>query len=186
MELNEAIDKLKELGFLVEETKFRNNMIRGGKPTNLYRAARCCLRNNNNPRSRDLLDDYVVTNWHNLTPLMCTQSKDGQSYFSHRWGPGNASYWSLTPFGYEMYKAAAEQFGDNVYPYKEPPMDKETILSKIKEKGDAFSNLLSKISTVYEAEGPQALLIEKLDEAKTMMQELVELKSKIKNESTEI
>ena len=182
MKLNEAIDKLRELGFLVEETKFRNNMIRGGKPTNLYKAARCCLRHDNNPRSRDLLDDYVVTNWHNLTPLMFTHSSDGRRYFSHRTDyDKNASYWSLTPFGYEMYKAAAEQFGDNVYPYKEPPMDKETILSKIKEKNDAFSNLLSKISSVYEAEGPQAILVEKLDEAKTMMQELVELKSKIKN-----
>lgn len=119
MELNEAIETLRENGFILEDVSPDNKMIYRGKATNLYKAAVCCLKHDNYARSRDLLADDVVTNWHNLTPLMMKTSDSGQKYFKNTVSSSpNASYFELTKFGYEMYKQAAEYLGDNVLEFK--------------------------------------------------------------------
>ena len=119
MELNEAIETLRENGFILEDVSPDNKMIYRGKATNLYRAAVCCLQHDNYARSKDLLADEVVTNWHNLTPLMTKTSDSGQKYFKNTVSTkSNASYYELTKFGYEMYKQAADFLGDNVLEFK--------------------------------------------------------------------
>lgn len=117
MELNEAKEILNENGFILEDVSPDNKMIYRGKETNLYRAAVCCLQHDNYARSKDLLADEVVTNWHNLTPLMSKTSNDGKKYFKNT-HTSTASYFELTKYGYEMYKAAAEYLGDRVLEFK--------------------------------------------------------------------
>ena len=93
MELNEAIETVRENGFILEDVSPDNKMIYRGKATNLYKAAVCCLKHDNYARSRDLLADEVVTNWHNLTPLMMKTSDSGQKYFKNTVSSSpNASY----------------------------------------------------------------------------------------------
>lgn len=142
--VREAKEFLESVGFtLQEETEGdRNHMIWHKKPTNLFRAAVCCLEYGNKPRSKDLLNDYVVTNWHNLVPLMSTQTTKGENYFEHipDW-KHNASYWSLTSVGYEKYKEAAKFFGKSVLPYIEIKPEQKTDDGLQKELIRIMANL---------------------------------------------
>lgn len=145
--VREAKEFLESVGFtLQEETKGdRNHMIWRNKPTNLFWAAVSCLEHRNLARSKDLLNDGVVTNWHNLVPLMNTYTNDDKPYFKNDadW-KHNASYWSLTRIGYEKYKEAAEFFGRSVLPYiaiEEPKPEQKTDDGLQKELIRIMANL---------------------------------------------
>ena len=166
MELNEAIETLNNRGFICEDkSKDVPGMIYNSKPTNLYRAVICCLEHNNNARSKDIMNDDVVTNWHNLVPLM-SKKINGNPIFTNTTTKTSSS-WSVTHFGYNLYKEAAEKLGETPMNYVRTPGELR------RDKSDKLYKLLNDLYVDYSNGGPQEFMLDDLDEAKKLLQELL-------------
>lgn len=166
MNLNEAQEILNNRGFICEDkSKDVPGMIYNGKPTNLYRAVICCLEHNNNAHSKDILNDGVVRNWQNLVPLM-TKKINGNPIFTNT-RTKTSSSWSVTHFGYNLYKEAAEKLGETPMNYVRTPGEMR------RDKSDKLYKLLNDLYVDYSNGGPQESMLYDLDEAKKLLQELL-------------
>lgn len=108
----EAVNLLINEGLLVEATV--KNFIRSGEPTNLMKIVHRCLQHDNYCQRVYL--DAIFNNRQNLSQVI---DKNYRSLFTNQY-EGRKRFISVTKEGYDLYKEAMENLGNEPLPWREP------------------------------------------------------------------